>query len=217
MTTLAELQDTVYTITNRPDLVAETILAIQTATLKEHAAIDYTKDLVSVDITLTQTLPETFRYAIDMGTAGSPGDPINFAPRKYKVVRESAGASPLQSLQTISGQQGLIDFREVSVTDIFNGYQQERPNYYYLQGERFINVVAARKMELLQLIYYALVKVAPSTYFSWIANQFPYVIQLAAAASIFGSIGRDSESRRLRAEALDGRVDIIRSNVTDIG
>lgn len=210
MTTLTELRNSVYTITNRPDLVAETTLAIQTATLKEHAAIDYTKDLVSVIIPTVPTVPETYRYELDTQS-------LVLLPRKYKAVREILPADLLPAAQTISGVYGLIDFREVAVDNIFNGYQQERPNYYYLQSAGILNVVAARAVANIQLIYYGLVKVGEATYASWIADQFPYAIQLAAAASIYASIGRDSESKRLRLEALDARNDIIRSNVTDIG
>jgi hypothetical protein len=44
--TLAELQADVITITNRPDLVAETLLAVKKATLKMHQLDFFYKDLV---------------------------------------------------------------------------------------------------------------------------------------------------------------------------
>lgn len=40
----AELVADVYTLTNRPDLVGETVLAVQAATLKAHQSDDYIYD-----------------------------------------------------------------------------------------------------------------------------------------------------------------------------
>ena len=45
MTTFSDLFDSVVTVTKRPDLVAETTLALKRAIIKEHSAIDYPRDL----------------------------------------------------------------------------------------------------------------------------------------------------------------------------
>jgi len=51
MATFAELLADVYTLTNRPDLVAETKLAVKMATLKMHQSDYYYKDISETGIT----------------------------------------------------------------------------------------------------------------------------------------------------------------------
>ena len=50
MATFAGLCADVYTITNRPDLVAETKLAVRSATLKAHQSDFYPRDIVESGI-----------------------------------------------------------------------------------------------------------------------------------------------------------------------
>ena len=51
MTTLTDLCADVYTITNRPDLINETKLAVKAATLKMHQSDYYYRDLLEQGIT----------------------------------------------------------------------------------------------------------------------------------------------------------------------
>ena len=51
--TLNELIAEVYTITNRPDLVAQTLMAVRSATLKLHQSDYYYKDIFETGFQFT--------------------------------------------------------------------------------------------------------------------------------------------------------------------
>ena len=51
--TLTELQDEVYTITKRPDLIAETLLAVRQSTLALHQSDFFWRDLAETGISFT--------------------------------------------------------------------------------------------------------------------------------------------------------------------
>ena len=215
MTTLAELADSVYTITNRPDLTNETRLAIQTATLKEHAAIDYTKDLVSVSHVLDNSVePLNYRYLLTTGVSPNP------TVRKIRVIREiPADSGPLlPAVISATGYYGAIEFTERALNSVFDSYSLEHSNYYYFAGgANLVTLVAERRVDNVAMVYYRTVNVSLAGYSSWIADQFPYVIWSAAAAEVFQAIGRSTEAKSYRLMAFDHRNDVIRSNVTEIG
>ena len=53
MTVFSDLLSDVYAVTNRPDLVADTKLAVRTATLKAHRSDFYPKDLFETGLTFS--------------------------------------------------------------------------------------------------------------------------------------------------------------------
>lgn len=203
MTTLAELLDGVYAITDRPDLATQTKQAIKNATRKEHAVVDYSKDLAVQRVTLAAS--EVFRYSIAAGT-------VLF--RKIGSIKEAVVTVPV--LDTYEGYSGTILFEEVSAKSVFDGYHAEKINYWHHTGAG-LSLVAARAVAEVDVLYYARVDVTDSGYASWIADDFPYVIQDAAAAEIFRLLGRTAEQKAFLAQAASNRMDVIASNVTAIG
>jgi len=207
MTTLAEMIDMVDGITNRTDLVKETKLAIKSATLREHAAVDYSKDLMLTSIALSPGSPDTFRYLIPAASIRAR----KITPKIYEtpVVQVSSAYTNL-------GVYGLIELNEVSAFNIFDTYRLEHYNYWYNTASG-IHISAVRSLASVDILYYKYTDVTDSGYSSWIADEFPYVIADFAAIEIFRLLGRTAEQNAYTVKAKENRLTLIASNITAIG
>jgi hypothetical protein len=206
MTTLTELVTSVTNITNRPDLVLETQQSIYKATLKEHAAIDYPRDLVSLGPLALDNTSGLYRYSISLITN-------NLYPvmRKVDKVYEVPTAA-LQATFSSAGYYGAIQFDEIDPARLFDEYNLERYNYFYRQGNT-LELVAFRQVDNIGIRYYARPTVTLAGYSSWIADMYDYVIYEAAAADVFKMIGKDEEAGTYRQKLQDNRLDIIRNEI----
>jgi hypothetical protein len=210
MTSLADLVASVITTTNRPDLVAETTLAIRKATLKEHAAIDYPRDLVTTGhITLTNPT-DSSRYSLSLVTLG-----IYNLVRKVDTIYEVLATEQSASLSR-SGYYGALQFSEVDPKALFDEYSIEKLDYFYRQGNS-IEIVAARQLNAIAIKYFARPDIGATTYSSWIADLYDYAIYEAAAADIFKLIGKRDEAQEYVRKQQDNRMDIIKNEVGSIG
>ena len=213
-TTFDNLVQSVYTVTKRRDLVAETQLAIIRAIKKEHAAYDYPDDLKIVGpVSLTANSPDNYRYSISLLSGG-----VNIYPtaRKLKYLREILGTNS-PSLYTWSGYWGELVFDELAVDNIFDSYSVEIPAYYTRVGQT-INLVAPRTVTQVALAYYWTPDLAvPAnygvTYTDWLADEWDYVIWEHAAAEIFRIIGKDSEFKTFESKIQDNRRDLVMSKI----
>ena len=206
MTTLADIRDAVYTITKRPDLVGETLVAIQRATLKEHAAIDYPKDRTELTNITLDNSAANYRYQLSLALLG-----ITASCRKIDRIEEYLATMPA-ALFSPAGYYGQLIFEEIAANSIFDDYYLERQNYFFRQG-MYVNIVAARQVDAVNLYYYQLPTVTELGYSSWIADMYPYVIYDAAAADIFKLIGKTDELAMYNAKMPDNRLDIIKSEM----
>jgi hypothetical protein len=203
---LSSLLNQVIAITNRPELENRIILAIQKATLKEHAALEYTRDLViSTPIDLTPS--DVYRYSIDRTAA-----PL-VRLRKVNTIREVV--NPSIAYQSYSGFYGEIEFTESALDNIFDEYNVEKRNYYYRQGN-LINLVAMRQINQVTISYYQVPDVNVATYSSWIADEYDYLIYDAASAEIFGSIGNNQEHNTYLQKAMMDRIDVAKYEINNI-
>lgn len=181
MTTFSTILDNVYVLTKRPDLIAETKSAVKKATLKLHNKDLWEKDLKEVIVTLT---PSTlFRYSLDLTDAGT-------YPRikKIKSIREY-NAIP-------TGRELKLEKHDSD--DIFDDYQIERVNYFYLAGLA-ANLVVVSALTQIKVGYYQYPDITELTYSSWIANELPDYIAEEAARSLFKLIGKDEEFQKFEA------------------
>lgn len=209
MSDLQAILEAVYAITDRPDLVGLTTLAVQKATIKEHTQYDFTRDLVlSSSITLTDTSPASNRYTVQI-----TGNTALVRVRKVLYILENVGS--VQVLTSFEGTNGQIVFKEVSNSDIFDPYGMERQNYFARLGDT-INIVANRAVAAVRVKYYQLPDTATVTYQSWIADNYPYVIADHAALEVFRAIGKKDEEKIYLAKLGDNRTDILRGEVTEV-
>jgi len=159
---------------------------------------------VSDPITLDNT-SQTWRYSLSESGIGLAGK-----IRKIKLIKELIIQQQVQ--QSFVGYWGEIDFEEVAINALFDSYNQEKHNYYYRQGAN-INLVAERSVDSVAVIYYRLPDVAVSTFSSWIADMYPYVIYERAAASIFQMTGKTDEFAIYNAKSAENRFDIIKAEI----
>lgn len=179
---LQSMIDEVYGLTNRPDLVAETVIAVRAATLKAHHSDFYYKDLFETTITFAEA---AYTPAFDYTTTIPRWRAANYM---RKVSDGVAGA-----MLTLVTPQEILDSYGVSYVDI-----------YYIAG---LNVQIKSSTEIGKVIVgcYRHPDTAVATYESWIAREHPYAIIFDAAATIFKTIGYDEQNtayQRMIAEQI---------------
>lgn len=188
--TFDELYEEVIKVTKRPELEAETILAIKRATLLLHSSDNYARDLIIGSYTLPVA-----GYAASIE--------LNQFPRlrTFSWVRE-------KTLTGNTGEEIMLDPLDSDM--IFDEYLVEKTNYFYVAGA-VLNVKCSNVLSAIDYAYFALPSTVYETYNSWIAEQYPYAIVDEAASSIFKLIGKDDEASRYK-EASRENIQYLRQN-----
>lgn len=196
--TLTGLVNDVYTLTNRPDLVGETLLAVRNATLKAHSSDFYPKDLFETGIIFDyEQAQQTFAYK-------------ELIPRwrALKYLRE----------YSYSGNTGTPGkFLDVVTPEtLLDSYNIHKEDVCYLAGYQLqIRAKAASKYFLLGC--YVHPTVTPDNYNSWIADEHPSAIIYEAAATIFKTIGYDEQTAAYRGLVADEYALLRADNILAVG
>ena len=173
MTTFAEMVSDVIALTARPDLQAETELAVRASTLKAHHSDFYSKDLVETGIQFdTAQHLQTLQY-------------MQMFPdwRKVRYLRKVAddGVTVREFLELIAPEDSL---------DMYNVL---RVDVAYFAGKNLH--IRSSTAETKYLIGYFQHPVATKDgYDSWIANEYPFAIIYEAAATVFNTIGQQEKT-----------------------
>lgn len=186
-TSLSDLIDDVYTITNRPDLVDVTSLAVRNITLKVHSKDNWYKDLFQTGI---QWSPAAYIQSLEY-KALVP----NY--RKFKYLRKYTPPSGTDTLGTDGDFFELI-IPEVSLDD----YGVNRENVCYVAGE-FINICSSTQDDYMIFGCYVHPIVTELGYASWIADEYPALIVNLAAAKVFQSMGYQEQAQNSMLEAAE--------------
>jgi hypothetical protein len=187
--TLAELQADVITITNRPDLVAETLLAVKKATLKMHQLDFFYKDLKETGI---QFDPADYTQQIEYRT-------LLTRYRALKYLRKATDSSTPSDFLTV-----------IHPAEVIDKYAVQREDVCYVAGE-IIQIKSSTSLEYVLIGYYQHPDISTDNYSSWIALDHPYAIVAEAAASIFKMIGWDEQATFWKEEVKEN-IAILRSN-----
>ena len=184
MATFAELLDDVYTLTNRPDLIAETKLAVKAATLKLHQSDFFMKDILETGVQFSQA---DYVQALEYRT---------LLPkfRSLKYLRKSDA----------SGTVGDF-FSILTPAQILDRYGYQREDICYLAGD-LLQVKSSTEIEYGILGCYQNPDITESGFNSWIALDHPYAIVYEAAITVFKTIGYDEQAvvyGRMAAEQLN--------------
>lgn len=166
--TLSELIAEVYTLTNRPDLVAQTLSAVRAATLKIHQSDYYYKDLFETGISFTSA---AYLQQIEFR---------NLAPRwrAFKYLRKT---------DVTGTQQGaLIELIQPEVA--LDSYGVNRADVCYVAGD-VIQVRSSTQLQYALLGRYDNPNITELGYNSWVALDHPYAIVFEAASTVFKMIG----------------------------
>lgn len=188
MASFASTLSEVYTITNRPDLIAETKLAVKQATLKMHQLDFFPKDLFETGIIWE---PAAFIQSLSYRT---------LVPR-YRALRY------LRKYQ--DGAAGQF-FTLLSAAETLDSYQQNRENICYLAGD-MLEIRSNTEDTHMLLGCYLNPDVTEENYASWIADEHPYAIITDAAATVFKMIGFDEQAAYYK-QAVVEQVQMLRQN-----
>lgn len=193
MATFAELVSDVYTLTNRPDLVAETKLAVKAATLKAHQSDFYPKDLFETGITWSDP---AYIQSIDYRA---------LIPRwrAFKYLRKYSNGMPGDFIKMLTPEQVLDSY----------GYQ--KADICYIAGE-MLEIRSSTKDENLIIACYVNPNTDENNFSSWIALDHPYAISYEAARSIFKQIGFDEQAASIRQEVME-QYQILKQEVVGYG
>lgn len=192
MATLAELCDDVYTITNRPDLVAETQLAVRAATLKIHQSDFYFRDLFETGIQFDSA---EYIQQLDIVT----------------IVPNFRSLSYLRQYDSVGGAAGLF-FEILSPGQLLDSYGLERVNIAYAAG-RVLNIKAASQLQYALLGVYVNPTVTVMGYSSWAADMYPFAIVFEAVRNLFKQIGYDEQASMYEKLAFEQLVLVKSANI----
>lgn len=184
------LLNDVYTITNRPDLVAETSYAVRAATLKLHQSEFYPRDLKE--------------SAVRFSVAGY-FQTISYATlfprfRALSYARKFEAGEPTGFLKVISP------------SNVLDSYNVDKENVCYLAGD-VIQIRSLTELTDLLLGFYENPITLEDTYDSWIADLYPFAITTEAASTVFKMIGKDEENSMYRQLAGEHALIIRNSNI----
>ena len=185
MATFAELLTEVYTVTKRPDLVAETTLAVKAATLKLHQSDFYYKDLFETGISFTDS---SYLQQLEI-------KPILPRYRALKYLRryDNSGSGMPAEFFTI-----------LTPTQVLDEYGLEKSGIAYMAGST-LNIRSAVAFQFALLGVYLNPSLVESNFISWIADDHPYAIVFEALRLLFKQIGYDEQAaafERLAGEQL---------------
>jgi hypothetical protein len=181
MATFAELIADVIILTNRPDLVNETTLAVKAATLKIHQADYFYKDIYETGVSFASS---EYSQQLEYRTLFP-----RFRALKYLRKSDSTGSA------------GSF-FKVLTPAEILDEYGLAKEDICYAAGE-LIQIKSSTAFQYMILGCY--LNPDLSTYGSWIALDHPYAIVYEAAITIFKAIGYDEQAavfQRMAAEQL---------------
>ena len=196
MATFAELVADVYTLTNRPDLVAETALAVKAATLKMHQTDFYPKDLTETGIAWAS--PDYYQ-SLEYRTLFPRW-------RAYKFLRkyDASASLPGEMFSLLTPEQ------------IFDSYGVEKTDICYLAGE-MIEIKSSTIDTNMLIGYYQNPIVAETGFNSWVALDHPYAIVYEAARMVFKQVGFDEQASQMN-QIVGEQIALIRtSNIVAYG
>lgn len=194
---LTELQQEVYNLTNRPDLVAETLTAVRSATLKLHQLDYFYKDIVETGVSFSSA---EYLQQIEYRTLFPRW-------RALKYLRKSDS----------SGYDDGVFFTVLSIPEMVeDDYKINRNDVCYVAGS-VIQVRSSTQFQYALLGYYQNPDITPASYDSWIALDHPYAIVFEAAALVFKMIGDTEQFAAYTRLALEEQAMLKITNIQAVG
>lgn len=168
----------IYTLTNRPDLDAETAIALRTATTNAHLTANYPRDVTTSQVQLPNS---SNQVAFNMSTLF----PNCRGFMDIKPIDSSFNILPLW-------QNQLIEIVEMG--DIYDPvYKNLRTNIAFVSGDQLVVRCPVQNWG-----YAIQWSVAPQTqralYNSWIAQMAPAIILYWAAAIVLATNGAEQKA-----------------------
>ena len=196
-TLLTSLIADVYSVTGRPDLEAETKLAVKAATLKAHQSDYYFKDLLETGIQFA-----TAEYLQD---ADLRVIIPNFRNIRYARRYDTSGTGKDAEFYTILTPGELLD-----------SYGNDKSNVAYMAGT-VLKIKSRVKLDHLLIGVYVSPAITDDTYSSWVATDHPYAVIFEAARLVFKQIGFDEQSTTFEKLAAEQFIELRMNNIQAVG
>lgn len=171
-----QLCNEVMTITGRPDLAADTQLAVRRATLYLHGIDTWFRDFAEK------------RVAFDAVS-------YNFS---INITREFTNFRKLRYIKPFDTTTGTVkkdrDIKFMSPDNLWDEFSQDKKDIYYIAG---INLnIRAKETENGFLVGYYTMPNVMDAFYSWIAELYPYAIVDEAAGHMLRIIGLVDEGNK---------------------
>jgi|WetSurMetagenome_2_1015567.scaffolds.fasta_scaffold770774_1 hypothetical protein len=193
MATFTELCNDVYTITNRPELIDETKLAVKAATLTLHHTDFYYRDLLDSSIQFTSS-----EYVQQF-------DIKNLFPRfralKYIRRFDNSGSGTTAELYKI-----------LTPTEVIDSYGNNRMGVAYVAGT-MVNIKSSNLLQYAIIGMYLNPDITETGFTSWIATDHPYAIVYEAARLVFKQTGFDEQAAAFDKMVAEQVAEIRMSNI----
>lgn len=196
MSLFSEVVADVYSITGRPDRVAETALAVKAATLKMHQSDFYFRDLFESGVRFTDV---SFVQSLEYKVLLPRWRQIKYL-RKYDEATNTPGKFLI----------GLLP------EEVLDGYKIQKQDIFYSAGE-FVHINSSTQTTTYLLGAYLHPDITEAGYNSWIAADHKYAIVYDAAATVFKAIGKDEEAASYRTLVPEQIALIKASNISPTG
>jgi hypothetical protein len=226
--TLTELTTAVYAITNRPDLVTETFVAIQAATLKAHQSDYYWKDIFETGLTFsTADYNQSFQYRSTIPLWRS-SKYIRKYPNSTELNLAAQGTSVNSLFATysnpVSGVPGYDgtnvaqqDLKLIEVENFRDYFHVQKLDVYYLAGAN-MQIRTHNQEQNYLLGCYLNPNITSAGFNSWVALDHPFAIIYEASATVFKMIGKDDEASAYRTILMPEQIAMLKtSNVVGNG
>lgn len=179
-----ELCQAVFVITGRPDLLAETQLAIQKATLKFHMVDFWKRDRFEKVLTFTSAAAVQIDIAAQFERF-----------RKFRTLApwDPVGLKVLPCEDRMTGE--LRALKEIDPDALFDAYGADKSDVFYMSGQS-LNIRFSYGQSGLYAAWYKYPLVAPNNYNSWIADMYFPIIVEQAAGEILIAIGQIEDAAR---------------------
>lgn len=194
-TSFASIVSDVYTLTNRPDLVNETALAVKAATLKAHQFDDWVKDFIENAIQFSSA---DYYQSLDYKS-------VFPLWRKPRYIRCSDA----------NGAQGtVLDY--IVPEKVIDSYGANRTNVFYVAGAE-VQIRTLAQQQYFFVGYYSNPDTTSTGFNSWIANDHPFAIIYEAASIIFKTIGYDEQVPIYRGLVAEEMQRLVQHSTTGTG
>lgn len=194
---LTRLVEDVYALTNRPDRVSETLIAVKNATLKAHSSDYFDKDLLETGIEFDYP---NFQQSLEYKSLVPRWRALKYL-RKYDA----------------SGEGRALDFLTVLTADnLLDSYGANRENICYVAGLQ-LQIRSNTISQYFLLGCYVYPDVTEDDFCSWIAEECPAAITYKAAATVFKTIGYDEQANAYEALARDEYLSLKTTNIQAVG
>lgn len=189
----------VYAITNRPDLVAETQMAVKSATLQLHRSDFFYKDINEVALQFdTLDFIQTIQYK-------------SLFPQ-YRALKYLRKYDPTLATGDTNGIGNFI--KVVSPEQVLDSYGAGKTDICYVAGT-VIQIKSSTQIQYALIgMYQNPIVATPDTYSSWISDEAYYAIVYSAASKLYGTVlGNATKRDSCAQEAMREFIELQSSNI----